>query len=112
MERLKNKTDTVESMRLPEKTIAGDTINTDKNIDIIDKTKLKQIKPQQDAKKIRITENKVALRRGPGPKFLKIGNAIKGDEFELFRVERGFDNVKPGFSLATVWGKSILSQKL
>ena len=92
MEQLKNKTDSVESMRLPDKTASDNTQNQDKSIDIIDKKKLKQIKPRQDAKKIRVTENKVALRRGPGAKYLKIGNAAKGDEFELVRVERGFDN--------------------
>ena len=37
MERLKNKTDSIESMRLPEKTVAGNTQNKDK--DIIDETK-------------------------------------------------------------------------
>ncbi|MEC7785876.1 MAG: hypothetical protein VX579_02910 [Nitrospinota bacterium] len=68
MERLKNKSDSIESMRLPDKTDSNDTQNQDKNIDIIDKGKLKQIKPRQEAKKIRVTENKVALRRGPGPK--------------------------------------------
>ena len=94
MEQLKNKTDSVESMRLPDKTASDNTQNQDKSIDIIDKKKLKQIKPRQDAKKIRVTENKVALRRGPGAKYLKIGNAAKGDEFELVRVERGFDNGK------------------
>ena len=51
MEQLKNKTDAVESMRLPKTTASDDTQNKGKNIDVIDKKKLKQIKPQQDVKK-------------------------------------------------------------
>ena len=85
MDRLKNKSDSIEAMKFPEPERRD-------NVELIDNKKLKQIKPQQKAKKIRVTGTKVSLRRGPGPKYLKIGNAVKGDEFELIRVERGFDN--------------------
>ena len=109
MELLKNKVDSVESMRLPEKVASDETQN--KNREIIDKKKLKQIKPQQNAKKIRVTENKVALRRGPGPKYLKIGNATKGDEFELIRVERGFDNCKTWYLVRDSLGNKFFVSK-
>jgi general secretion pathway protein D len=89
MDRLKNKSDSVEAMKLPEKESSS---GPQDNVELIDNKKLKQIKPQQEAKKIRVTGAKVSLRRGPGPKYQKIGNAVKGDEFELVRVERGFDN--------------------
>lgn len=111
MDRLKNKTDSVESMQLPENTAASDSQSAGKNVDIIDKKKLKQIQPQQDAKKIRVTENKVALRRGPGPKYLKIGNAAKGDEFELVRVERGFDNGKTWYLVRDSLGNKFFIAK-
>jgi len=109
MELLKNKVDSVESMRLPEKVTSHDTKN--KNSDIIDKKKLKQIKPQQSAKKIRVTGNKVALHRGPGAKYLKIGNATKGDEFELVRVERGFDNGKTWYLVQDSLGNKFFIAK-
>jgi len=89
MDRLKNKSDSVEAMKFPEKVAP---LGSQDNVELIDNKKLKQIKPQQEAKKIRVTGTKVSLHRGPGPKYLKIGNAVKGDEFELVRVERGFDN--------------------
>ncbi len=111
MEQLKNKTDSIESMRLPQKIVSDDTQNKDKNTDIIDKKKLKKIKPQQNAKKIRVTDNKVALRRGPGPKYLKIGNAAKGDEFELVRVERGFDNGKTWYLVRDSLGNKFFIAK-
>ena len=44
MKQLKNKTDSIESMRLPDKIASDNTQNQDKNIDIIDQKKLKQIK--------------------------------------------------------------------
>lgn len=88
MDRLKNKIDSVESMRLPQKDASSDS----KSAEIINRKKLNQIRPNQDAKKIRVTGSKAALRKGPGAKYLKIGDAAKGDEFELVRVERGFDN--------------------
>ena len=111
MEQLKNKTDSVESMRLPEISASGEKQNKDKNIDIIDKNKLKQIKPQQEAKKIRVTVNKVALRRGPGPKYMKIGNAAKGDEFELVRVERSFDKGKTWYLVRDSLGNKFFIAK-
>jgi general secretion pathway protein D len=88
MDRLKKKSDSVEAMKFPEKESPSGL----QDVELIDNKKLKQIKPQQEAKKIRVTGTKVSLRRGPGPKYIKIGNAVKGDEFELVRIERGFDN--------------------
>ena len=65
MDRLKNKSDSIEAMKFPE-------LEPQDNVELIDNKKLKQIKPQQKAKKIRVTGTKVSLRRGPGPKYLKL----------------------------------------
>jgi uncharacterized lipoprotein len=75
MDRLKKKSDSVEAMKFPEKESPSGL----QDVELIDNKKLKQIKPQQEAKKIRVTGTKVSLRRGPGPKYIKIGNAVKGD---------------------------------
>lgn len=106
MDRLKNKSDSVENMKLPEK-----TVSVDDNVEIIDNKKLQQIHPQQNAKKIRVTGSKVSLRRGPGSKYLKIGNAAKGDEFELVRVERGFDNGRTWYLVRDSLGNKFFIAK-
>ena len=108
MDRLKNKTDSVESMKFPEKVQSS---GSQDNVELIDNKKLKQIKPQQEAKKIRVTGTKVSLRRGPGPKYLKIGNAVKGDEFELVRVERGFDNGRTWYLVRDSLGNKFFIAK-
>ena len=108
MDRLKNKTDSVESMKFPEKVQSS---GSQDNVELIDNKKLKQIKPQQKAKKIRVTGAKVSLRRGPGPKYLKIGNAVKGDEFELVRVERGFDNGRTWYLVRDSLGNKFFIAK-
>jgi general secretion pathway protein D len=108
MDRLKNKSDSVESMKFPEKV---QSLGSQDNVELIDNKKLKQIKPQQEAKKIRVTGTKVSLRRGPGPKYLKIGNAVKGDEFELVRVERGFDNGRTWYLVRDSLGNKFFIAK-
>ena len=109
MDRLKNKTDNVDSMLLPERTVSSESKN--KATDIIDKNKLKQIQPQQDVKKVLVTGNNTPLRRGPGNKYLKIGNAAKGDEFELVRVERGFDNGRTWYLVRDSLGNKFFIAK-
>lgn len=106
MDRLKNKSDSVENMKLPEKT---DSVGD--NVEIIDNKKLQQIHPQQNAKNIRVTGSMVSLRRGPGSKYLKIGNAVKGDEFELVRVERGFDNGRTWYLVRDSLGNKFFIAK-
>jgi general secretion pathway protein D len=108
MDRLKNKSDSVEAMKFPDKESPPGSRD---NVELIDNKKLKQIKPQQDAKKIRVTGSKVSLRRGPGPKYLKIGNAVKGDEFELVRVERGFDNGRTWYLVRDSLGNKFFIAK-
>jgi general secretion pathway protein D len=104
MDRLKNKSDSIEAMKFPEPEPRN-------NVELIDNKKLKKIKPQQKAKKIRVTGTKVSLRRGPGPKYLKIGNAVKGDEFELVRVERGFDNGRTWYLVRDSLGNKFFIAK-
>jgi general secretion pathway protein D len=104
MDRLKNKSDSVEAMKFPEPEPRD-------NVELIDNKKLKQIKPQQEAKKIRVTGTKISLRRGPGPKYQKIGNAVKGDEFELVRVERGFDNGRTWYLVRDSLGNKFFIAK-
>ena len=48
MNRLKNKSDSVEAMKLPEKMASP---GSQDNVELIDNKKLRQIKPQQEAKK-------------------------------------------------------------
>jgi general secretion pathway protein D len=108
MDRLKNKSDSVEAMKLPEKVASP---GSQDNVELIDNKKLRQIKPQQEAKKIRVTGTKTSLRRGPGPKYLKIGNAVKGDEFELVRVERGFDNGRTWYLVRDSLGNKFFIAK-
>ena len=111
MDRLKNKVDSIDSMKLPEKTVSQKPQGDDKTVDIIDQNKLRQIQPQQEAKKIRVTRDKVSLRRGPGSKYLKVGNATKGDEFELVRVERGFDNGRTWYLVRDSLGNKFFIAK-
>jgi general secretion pathway protein D len=108
MDRLKNKSDSVESMKLPEKESPP---GSQDNVELIDNKKLRQIKPQQEAKKIRVTGTKISLRRGPGPKYQRIGNAVKGDEFELVRVERGFDNGRTWYLVRDSLGNKFFIAK-
>jgi general secretion pathway protein D len=108
MDRLKNKSDSVEAMKFPEKVASP---GSQDNVELIDNKKLRQIKPQQEAKKIRVTGTKTSLRRGPGPKYLKIGNAVKGDEFELVRVERGFDNGRTWYLVRDSLGNKFFIAK-
>ncbi len=108
MDRLKNKSDSVEAMKFPEKKVSSEAKD---NVELIDNKKLKQLKPQQDAKKIRVTGTKVSLHRGPGPKYQKIGNAVKGDEFELIRVERGFDNGRTWYLVRDSLGNKFFIAK-
>ena len=109
MERLKNKTDTVDSMILPEKKASSES--KAKSAEVIDKNKLKQIQPQQEIKKVRVTGNNTPLRRGPGDKYLKVGNADKGDEFELVRVERGFDKGRTWYLVRDSLGNKFFIAK-
>jgi general secretion pathway protein D len=108
MDRLKNKSDSVEAMKFPEKMASP---GSQDNVELIDNKKLRQIKPQQEAKKIRVTGTKTSLRRGPGPKYQRIGNAVKGDEFELVRVERGFDNGRTWYLVRDSLGNKFFIAK-
>jgi general secretion pathway protein D len=108
MDRLKNKSDSVEAMKFPEKVASS---GSQDNVELIDNKKLRQIKPQQEAKKIRVTGAKISLRRGPGPKYQRIGNAVKGDEFELVRVERGFDNGRTWYLVRDSLGNKFFIAK-
>ncbi|MEK9629110.1 MAG: type II secretion system secretin GspD [Nitrospinota bacterium] len=109
MNRLKNKTDSIDAMKLPEKTVSNETKNPTE--ELIDKNKLKKIQPQQEAKKIRVTGDNTPLRRGPGNKYLKVGNAAKDDEFELVRVERGFDNGRTWYLVRDSLGNKFFIAK-
>ena len=109
MERLKNKTDGVNSMILPELKASSESFA--KSSEIIDKNKLKKISPQQKFKKVRVTDNNTPLKRGPGDKYLKVGNASKGDEFELVRVERGFDKGRTWYLVRDSLGNKFFIAK-
>ena len=109
MERLRNKTDTVDSMILPK--LKASSESKTKSSEIIDKNKLKKISPQQKFKKVRVTDNNTPLKRGPGDKYLKVGNASKGDEFELVRVERGFDKGRTWYLVRDSLGNKFFIAK-
>lgn len=114
LERLKNKTDSIESMRLPDKPDSSGSQNK-KVADsgaLIDQKDLEQIQPQQKFKKVQVTDNNAPLRRGPGSKHLKIGNAAKGDEFDLIRVVRGFDNGKTWYLVRDSLGNKFFISKM
>ncbi|MBC8285913.1 MAG: type II secretion system secretin GspD [Nitrospinae bacterium] len=85
MHRLKNKTDAVDSMVLPDPTISNEQAG-----ELIDPQKIKDIPKSTHLKKVRITGDKTPLLKGPGSQYQKMGTAAKGDLFELIRVERGY----------------------
>ncbi len=87
MYRLKNKTDVVDAMILPDLTSSDEKTGPE---ELIDPNKIKNIPESQRLKKIRITGNNTPLHKGPGAQYSKIGTAAKGDLFDLIRVERGY----------------------
>ena len=87
MHRLKNKTDVVESMILPDPTRSSEKNGSE---EIIDPGKLEKIPESPRLKKIRIKGDNTPLRKGPGVQYPKFGTATKGDLFDLIRVERGY----------------------
>ena len=87
MYRLKNKTDVVDAMILPDLTSSGEKTGPE---ELIDPNKIKNIPESPRLKKIRITGNNTPLHKGPGAQYSKIGTAAKGDLFDLIRVERGY----------------------
>ena len=87
MHRLKNKTDVVDAMILPDLTSSDEKTGPE---ELIDPNKIKNIPESQRLKKIRITGNNTPLHKGPGAQYSKIGTAAKGDLFDLIRVERGY----------------------
>jgi general secretion pathway protein D len=87
MHRLKNKSDVVDSMILPDR--KSDTKNLTDD-ELIDPGEIENIPESQNQNKIRVTGENTPLHKGPGTKYLKIGSAAKGDLFSLIRVERGF----------------------
>ncbi len=89
MQRLQNKTDVVESMRLPDSAQSDQQMSSE---DIIDPDKINDIPKSQELKKIRIIRAKTPLRKGPGDQHQEIRTAAKGDFFDLIRVERGYGN--------------------
>ena len=87
MYRLKNKTDVVDAMILPDLTSSDEKTGPE---ELIDPNKIKNIPESPRLKKIRITGNNTPLHKGPGAQYSKIGTAAKGDLFDLIRVERGY----------------------
>ena len=87
MYRLKNKTDVVDAMILPDLTSSDEKTGPE---ELIDPDKIKNIPESPRLKKIRITGNNTPLHKGPGAQYSKIGTAAKGDLFDLIRVERGY----------------------
>ena len=87
MHRLKNKTDVVDAMILPDPTSSAKKAGSE---ELIDPDKFKNIPESPRLKKIRITGNNTPLHKGPGAQYSKIGTAAKGDLFDLIRVERGY----------------------
>ena len=87
MYRLKNKTDVVDAMILPDLTSSDEKTGPE---ELIDPNKIKNIPESPRLKKIRITGNNTPLHKGPGAQYSKIGTAAKGELFDLIRVERGY----------------------
>ena len=87
MHRLKNKTDVVDSMMLPDPTRDDEKVTAG---ELIDPQKIKAIPKPVSSKKIRVTGESTPLRKGPGTQYQEIGTAAKGDLFDLIRVERGY----------------------
>ena len=87
MQRLKNKTDVIDAMILPDQTSTDQQADTG---ELIDSQKIKGIPKSTVIKKIRILADNTPLLKGPGSQYQKIGSAIKDDLFDLIRVERGY----------------------
>ncbi|MZH02999.1 MAG: type II secretion system protein GspD [Nitrospinae bacterium] len=87
MQRLKNKTDVIDSMVLP---APIDKERQAETGELIDSQKIKDIPKSAELKKIRITDDNTPLLKGPGSQYQKIGTALKDDLFDLIRVERGY----------------------
>ena len=87
MHRLKNKTDVVDAMILPDPTSSAKKAGSE---ELIDPDKFKNIPESPRLKKIRVTSDGTTLHKGPGVQYPKIGTAAKGDLFELLRIERGY----------------------
>ena len=91
MHRLKDKTDIVDAMILPDPASINKKAGDE---ELIDPDKIKNIPKSTHLKKIRITGNNTSLYKGPGTQYPKIGTAAKGDLFDLIRVERGYGKGK------------------
>ena len=87
MHRLKNKTDVIDSMVLVDPPRSNQKAGTG---ELIDPQKIKDIPKSTNLKKVRIKSDSTPLLKGPGTQYQKIGTAIKGDLFDLIRVERGY----------------------
>ena len=87
MHRLKNKTDVVDAMILPDPTSSAKKAGSE---ELIDPDKFKNIPESPRLKKIRVTSDGTTLHKGPGVQYPKIGTAAKGDLFDLLRIERGY----------------------
>ena len=87
MHRLKDKTDVVDAMILPDPASVDKKAGAD---ELIDPDKIKNIPESKHQKRIRITNKNTSLHKGPGTQYPKIGTAAKGDLFDLIRVERGY----------------------
>ena len=69
MHRLKNKTDVVESMILPDPTRSNEKAGPE---ELIDPSKIKNIPESPRLKKIRITGDNTPLHKGPGAQYPKL----------------------------------------
>ena len=104
MQRLKNKSDVIDSMvfksppRKSEKAETGD---------LIDSQKIKEIPKPVNLRKIRITKDNTPLRKGPGAQYHKLGTAAKDDLFELVRVERGYGNGQTWYLVEDITGRKF-----
>ena len=85
MHRLKNKADAIDSMLLPAK-----NLKNAKTAELIDAKKIKSIPNSTHLKKIHITRDNTPLLKGPGSQYKKIATALKGERFDLIRIERGY----------------------
>ena len=52
-------------------------------------SKIKSIPNSTHLKKIHITRDTTPLLKGPGSQYKKIATALKGERFDLIRIERG-----------------------
>ena len=110
MDRLKNKTDVVDSMIFPVPENVSEKAGPD---ELIDPEKIKNIPVSSRRKKISIIRDNTSLRKGPGTKYMEIGTATKGDQFDLLRVERGFGKGQTWYLVEDDTGnKFFISSKL